>query len=132
MDLHKGGEHNYAQKGIVDLQNLKENEVYLLYFIIAIAAFIFYYMHSDVRGLNKDDLVSIHVIAGSYSWQELINRHIEMGLQPPLETIILYLWAQIAPATVESIKIPSMVAVSIAVFVMGCLGKKVVNCVWVH
>lgn len=117
------------KKKIVDFKHHTENKIYLLYFLIAIAAFMFFYTHSDVRGLNRDDLASIHVIAGRHSWSELMNRHIEMGLQPPLETVILYLWAQIAPATVECIKIPSMIAVSLAVFVMGCLGKKVVNSV---
>lgn len=101
--------------------------IYFWYGIIALLAFLFYVTHSHARWLNQDDLASVHVIAGKHSLPELIERNKLMGLQPPLPAIIFYLWAQLTPATVDWIKMPSVLAVTIAIFLTSCLGKKIKN-----
>lgn len=98
--------------------------IYFWYGIITIVAFLFYITHSHARWLNQDDLASVHVIAGKHSLSELIERNKLMGLQPPLPAIIFYLWAQLTPATVDWIKMPSVIAVTLSIFFTCCIGKK--------
>lgn len=104
-----------------------EKRIYIVYACIAIVAFVFYLTHSNARGLNKDDIASIHVIAGEHGIAELFARNVEMGLQPPLAAILFYLWSRITPATEMFIKIPSIFAVAVSVYVVCCIGKRLKN-----
>ncbi len=101
----------------------KNNSFYIILSCITITSFIFVVSLSNVKSLWYDDIYQIY-FSWNRSFLETLGIVLEVDLNPPLWAVLSHLWLRIAPFGTGWLKLPSILFVSMAIFVVGLIGKE--------
>ena len=101
----------------------KKNCFYIILSAITLTSFIFAVSLSNVKSLWYDDIYQIY-FSWNRSFLETMDIVLEVDLNPPLWAVLSHLWLKIAPFGTGWLKLPSILFVSAAIFVVGLIGKE--------
>lgn len=94
--------------------------------LLALSAFSLIYMicYSGIKSLWYDDIYQIY-----FTWEKTFFEAIEhiksVDLNPPLWSIFTFFWQKIVPFGTTWLKLPSIIAVSISIILVGLCAKKI-------
>ncbi len=100
------------------MRNYSKNHKIFLPLICAITAGAYLLCMSGRRILNCDDMAVIHITMPGLTLNEMFQRLLILDIQPPLVAMIEGLWLRIVPVNYILYKIPSIIATTIAIYLL--------------
>lgn len=86
--------------------------------VCAVAIGIYLICMSGKRALNCDDMAVIHITMPGLTLSEMFQRLFVLDIQPPLVAIIEGVWIRLVPVSYTLYKVPSIIAISIAGYLL--------------
>ena len=112
------GKKQYRNEETCKMRNYSKNHKIFLPLICAITAGAYLLCMSGRRILNCDDMAVIHITMPGLTLNEMFQRLLILDIQPPLVAMIEGLWLRIVPVNYILYKIPSIIATTIAIYLL--------------